>query len=73
MKFVIHVDGNIPLQVLADALASKGLHLRSDSGGRTVVEAIPTMVRKEEPVAAVVEAKPDEKVAHMPGRVRVVK
>jgi hypothetical protein len=51
MRFPIFFHGSIPLQEIADALASKGITLRSDPvvAGRMVADAVPRFLVKDDP------------------------
>lgn len=57
MHFLIHFDASIPLQEVADALASRGIHLRCDAAGRTVAGQVPKFLCRDDVPANVVPLK----------------
>ncbi len=69
MRYPIYVDGNVPMQAIADALAPHGFHLRIENGCRMVVDPIPSIVRKDAPAAEAAQSE----VVRMPPRIRQVK
>lgn len=56
MKFPIFFDGDIAVQEVADALASRGIHLMGDVNGRWTAHHVPRFLRKE-PETNVVQLK----------------
>lgn len=46
MRYPIYVNGDIPMQDLADAVASVGLHLRIENGSRMVLDRVPRVISK---------------------------
>lgn len=46
IRYPIYVNGDISMQQLTDALRSAGLILRSDLGGRMVVDEPPAFLKK---------------------------
>lgn len=62
-RFAIHFNSHITLADIADALHTKGIHLRCDANGKTLADAVPAFLRREAPPTNVVK---------MPARVRKV-
>lgn len=54
MKFPIFFDGDIAVQEIADALASRGIHLLTDVNGRMTAHTVPRFIRREAPASNVV-------------------
>lgn len=68
MRYPVYVDGSIPMQVLADALAQHGYHIRIENNARMVVDPIPALVRRDAEAA-----KDTTTVVRMPPRLREAK
>lgn len=47
MRFPIYFDGDITVQDVADALATRGIHLVSDNGGRMTAHHVPRFLVRE--------------------------
>lgn len=57
MRLPIFFCDSIPMKDIADALAARGIHLRSDASCRMVADRVPRFLQKDEPKTNVVPMK----------------